>query len=208
VSDEGLLEVLSQAREHGYLGPGPVQTHLDHARGFGAAFVGASGAPPTTFCDLGTGGGVPGLVLAVLWPAAQGLLVEAMKRRASSLRDAVVTLGLDDRVQVAEGRAEELARDPAHRERFALVTARSFAEPAVTAEIATGFVEVGGSLVVSEPPHPDPDRWPAAPLEALGFAAASRMTGDNGSFAIIRKVSAASQDWPRGVGKPGKRPLW
>jgi 16S rRNA (guanine527-N7)-methyltransferase len=208
VSERDLLEVLNRAREYGYLGPGPIQTHLDHARGFGAAFVEWLGAPPAKFCDLGTGGGVPGLVLAILWPSCTGLLIESMQRRASSLRDAIVELGLGGRIEVAEVRAEELAHDPARREQFALVTARSFAEPAVTAEIATGFAEVGGALVVSEPPELDSRRWPAEGLEPLGFAEVERVTGESGTFAVIRKISAAPADRPRGVGKPGKRPLW
>ena len=48
-----------------------------------------------------------------------------------------------------------VGRPGPHREHFEVVTARSFAGPAVTAEIAAGFVAVGGVLVVSEPPDPD-----------------------------------------------------
>jgi 16S rRNA (guanine527-N7)-methyltransferase len=208
VSDEDLLEVLHRAREYGYLGPGPIETHIEHARGFGAAFVSRYGSPPRNFCDLGTGGGVPGLVLGVLWPEAQGLLVESMQRRAASLRQAIVDLNLVDRIRVAEGRAEEFAHELELRESFALVTARSFAEPAVTAEIAAGLVEVGGVLIVSEPPEPDSQRWPAEGLAELGFGEPARHVGDSGTFAVIPKSAPAPADRPRGVGKPAKRPLW
>lgn len=208
MSDRDLVEVLNRAREYGYLGPGPITTHLGHARGFGAAFMASFDARPESFCDLGTGGGVPGLVLAVLWPESKGLLVESMKRRAASLREAIGALGLGARIEVAEGRAEEFAHAPAFRERFELVTARSFAEPAVTAEIGSAFVAVGGTLIVSEPPDPDPRRWPTDGLAALGLAEATRITNASGTFAVIRKISPAPSDRPRGVGKPGKRPLW
>jgi 16S rRNA (guanine527-N7)-methyltransferase len=131
-----------------------------------------------------------------------------MKRRAASPRAAIGQLRLGDRIQVAEGRAEALARDPARREQFALVTARSFAGPAATAEIATGLVEVGGILVVSEPPEPLVERWPPASLSALGFAPAVRVGEASGTFAVIRKISPAPLERPRDIGKPGKRPLW
>ena len=208
MSDEDLLEVLRRAREYGYLGPGPIETHFEHALGFGAAFVSRYAAPPRNFCDLGTGGGVPGLVLGVLWPEAQGVLIESMQRRAASLRQALVDLNLGDRIRVAEGRAEEFAHEPGLRESFTLVTARSFAEPAVTAEIAAGLVEVGGVLIVSEPPEPDSRRWPADGLAELGFGEPDRFVADSGTFATIPKSSHAPADRPRGVGKPGKRPLW
>ena len=208
MSDEDLLEVLRRAREYGYLGPGPIETHLAHALGFGAAFVSRYGAPPRNFCDLGTGGGVPGLVLGVLWPEAQGLLVESMQRRAASLRQALLDLNLVDRIEVAEGRAEVFAHELGLRESFTLVTARSFAEPAVTAEIAAGLVEMGGALIVSEPPEPDSRRWPAGGLAELGFGEPDRHVGDSGTFAVIPKISPAPADRPRGVGKPAKRPLW
>jgi 16S rRNA (guanine527-N7)-methyltransferase len=208
VSDEDLLEILHRAREYGYLGPGPIKTHFEHALGFGAAFVSRHGAAPRNFCDLGTGGGVPGLVLGALWPEAEGLLVESMRRRAASLRQALVDLNLVDRIRVAEGRAEKFAHDREFRESFSLVTARSFAEPAVTAEIAAGLVEVGGTLIVSEPPEPDSRRWPADGLAELAFGEPDRYFGDSGTFAVIPKSSRAPADRPRGVGKPAKRPLW
>jgi 16S rRNA (guanine527-N7)-methyltransferase len=119
-----------------------------------------------------------------------------------------VDLNLVDRIRVAEGRAEEFAHEPGLRESFTLVTARSFAEPAVTAEIAAGLVEMGGALIVSEPPEPDSRRWPAGGLAELGFGEPDRNVGDSGTFAVIPKISPAPADRPRGVGKPTKRPLW
>ena len=47
----------SEARDHGFLGPGPVAAHLEHARGFAAAAIGGAGPLPGAFLDLGTGGG-------------------------------------------------------------------------------------------------------------------------------------------------------
>ena len=73
---------------------------------------------------------------------------------------------------VRTARAEDVAHEPDLREAADLVTARSFAAPAITAEIATGLVAPGGWVIVSEPPGSDPDRWPEADLAGFGFGPA------------------------------------
>ena len=81
-----------------------------------------------------------------------------------------------------------------------MVTARSFAEPAVTAEIAAGLVAVGGVLVVSEPPEPDdPAGGPRAGLADLGFAPPPGLSAATpGTFVVIEKVAATRRGTPAG----------
>jgi 16S rRNA (guanine527-N7)-methyltransferase len=203
-----LLEVLERAQSQGFLGPGDVAGHLDHARGFAEAAVSQLDTPPTGFADLGTGGGVPGLVLAVLWPDAEGTFVESSTRRCEALTAWVRGLDLEGRVRVVEGRAEVLAHDPGLRERFDLTTARSFARPCVTAEIASGFVRVGGLLVVSEPPEPADSRWPPGPLGELGLGPAVGVVARGAHYACIRKLRPAAPSQPRQGAGARKRPLW
>ena len=205
-----LLAVLTAARERGFLGPGDPAAHLHHAVVMARVAEGALGADlgPESFCDLGTGGGVPGLVMAVRWPASRCTMVESSRRRCESLRESVGLLGVDDRVEIIEARAEEVARDERWRERFPLVVARSFGVPPVTAEVAAGLVEVGGLLVVSEAPEGADDRWPAGELGLLGFAGAEIARQQGASFAVVRKTEKVADRWPRRVGIPAKRPLW
>ena len=159
-----LGDTLDRARTLGFLGPGPIDAHLQHAEGFGTVVEHVLGHVPSSLADLGSGGGVPGLVLAARWPACATTLVESNHRRAAHLRTAAAELGWSGRVEVIEDRAELVARRAECRERFEVVTARSFATPAATAEIAAGLVRLGGVLVVSDPPEPDPQRWPAEKL--------------------------------------------
>jgi 16S rRNA (guanine527-N7)-methyltransferase len=208
ISLEHLRETLEQARTAGFLGPGPVEPHIHHAQGFAAAVEAALGREPENFADLGTGGGVPGLVLGVQWPRARGVLVESGQRRCAWLREAVLQLDLEDRIDVLEERAEKIGHPGDWRERFDAVTARSFAGPAVTAEIAAGLVKVGGVLVVSEPPTPEPRRWPADELRNLGFDAADPVEFAQAHFAAVRKRHPAPEKFPRRVGQPSKHPLW
>jgi 16S rRNA (guanine527-N7)-methyltransferase len=161
--------------------------------------------------DLGSGGGLPGLVLARYRPELDLTLLEARQRACRFLRDAVAELGLAA-VVVVEARAEEAARDPELRERFDTVMARSFGPPAVTAECAVGFLVPGGRLVVSEPPIGDgpavpSPRWPAGGLDTLGLGPAVRGGEPGAGFVSLAKIRADDR-WPRRVGIPAKRPLW
>jgi 16S rRNA (guanine527-N7)-methyltransferase len=108
---------------------------------------------------------------------------------------------------VLEVRAEELAHLPEFRERFDLVTARSFASPPATAEIAAGFVAVGGTVLVSEPPGAS-DRWPVASLEQLGLGPPQFSSAHGAHYVCLRKIGATPIDLPRQRGRAVKRPLW
>lgn len=197
-----LLAVLEEARSWGFLGPGPVADHVAHAEAFAAAVS----LPPDRALDLGSGGGVPGLVLAGRWPTTRWVLLDSQERRTAFLAGAVARLGWQDRVQVVRARAEEAGRDPDLRARFDLVTARSFGPPAVTAECAAPFLRVGGHLLVSEPPEAV-DRWPAAGLAPLGLGFVGVETGRH-RMACLAQIEACPETYPRAVGRPAKRPLF
>lgn len=206
-----LAELLRESRRRGFLGPGPVEDHLDHAR----AFAVAAGVEPATALDLGAGGGLPGLVLAAeAWPECRWVFLDAMQKRTDFLREAVEALDLAERVRVLTVRAEEAGRDPGCREVHDLVVARSFGAPAVALECAAPLLATGGWLVVSEPPDgPAQDRWPAAGLDQLGCGPAEAVeVAARGSatrrFVRIAKVASVPDRYPRRVGVPTKRPLF
>jgi 16S rRNA (guanine527-N7)-methyltransferase len=152
-----VIPALHRSRQLGFLGPGPVEAHIDHAEALAQAA--ARQFDPTgggLVLDLGTGGGVPGLVLAGLWPDCRFVLLDANRRRTSFLAEVVRDLDWSDRVGVVCERAEVAGRDAGLRAAADLVVARSFAPPAVTAECAAPFLNVGGVLVVADPPATDP----------------------------------------------------
>jgi 16S rRNA (guanine527-N7)-methyltransferase len=97
--------------------------------------------------DLGSGGGFPGLPVALALPAARALLVESVGKKAAFLRAVVEAVGAGRRVAVAAVRAEELARDPAHRERWPVVTARAVASLDALVRLAFPLVRPGGRLI-------------------------------------------------------------
>jgi 16S rRNA (guanine527-N7)-methyltransferase len=198
-----LLDLLAFAREQHFLGPGDVEAHIDHSLAF-AALIPKS---PDRAVDLGSGAGVPGLVLALLWPASRWCLVDANVRRTVFLRQAIESLQLDDRVQVLTRRAEVVGRDLEWRGTADLVVARGFGAPAVVAECAAPLLRTSGALVVAEPPGGVPDRWPAAELELLGLVEAGRITTPV-ALQRLQQVAPCPDRYPRRVGVPSKRPLF
>lgn len=169
---------------------------------------------PRAVVDLGSGAGVPGLVLATRWKTSL-LLVDAHRRRAAFLTEAIRELGLTSRVEVAAVRAEELGRTAAKRGTFELVTARGFGRPAVVAECAAPLLAVAGRLVVSEPPPgvaQNADRWPSGGLGELGMASLGmreiRESGREYHFVIAVQELLCPSRFPRRVGIPAKRPLF
>ena len=198
-----LLDVLHQARDLGFLGPGPVDAHVSHAAGFAGVF---GDKAPARVADLGSGGGVPGLVLAGLWPTARFALIDANERRTAFLAEAVVALGLSERVSIVRERAEIVGHDEAHRGRYDAVVARGFGPPPVTAECAAPLLRVGGRLVVSEPPDGD-DRWDADGLAVLGMRALGVERAE-ARYQVVLQGELCAARYPRRVGIPAKRPLW
>jgi 16S rRNA (guanine527-N7)-methyltransferase len=145
---------------------------------------------------------VPGLILALRWPTSSWVLLDSAERRCRFLERAVDALGMASRVEIAQGRAEELGRDPQLRGFFGLVTARSFAPPAVTAECAAPFLEVGGRLLVSEPPSTS-HRWPDD-VAQVGLRVGARI----GNVQVLEQRELCPERFPRRTGLPAKRPLF
>jgi 16S rRNA (guanine527-N7)-methyltransferase len=203
-----LIEVLERARSVGFLGPGPVGDHIEHAARFGEALR-SVGSPVGRVADIGSGGGVPGLALLMADPDLEGVLIDAAQKRCSFLVWAVATLGLVDRVEVWCGRAETIAHEARARERFDAVVARGFGPPATTLECATGLVRPGGLVVISEPPRRR--RWPAGPLAELALAEAT-VAGPGPSptpgVAVFVRGAGLDERFPRSAKELQRHPLF
>ncbi len=199
--------MLARQRARGVLGPDDLGALRAHSRGFAAAR--AEEQPPRSMVDLGSGGGVPGLVLAAEeWTSTTITLVDASQRRCTFLELCIVDLVLAPRVSVLWGRAEEVGRDREQRGAHDLVVARSFGPPAVLAECAAPLLEVDGRLVVSEPPGAGGDRWDAEGLHRLGMVVEATVIVEGASYTRLRQVEACPTTYPRRPGVPTKRPLF
>lgn len=193
-----LSRVLGDAQRYGYLGQGAVADHVRHS----LAFM-VPDWPLGDVAELGSGGGVPGLVLARATDRSFSL-VERGAARAAFLRRAVQVLGLGERVAVVEADAHDVGRDPAHRGRYGVVVARGFAAPAITAECAAPLLREGGRLLVSEPPGGAGVRWDPAVLAKLGLVFVEVVDG----VAVLDQVRACPAPYPRRSQVAARRPLW
>lgn len=204
--DGGLIGLLVEAQEIGLVGPGPVRTHLEHALGFASVL---GGYPGGALLDLGSGAGLPGLVLAAEWPDSRWVLLDSRARSTEFLTRAVERLGMRHRVTVVAARAEVVAHDPTYRGAMRVVTARSVAQPAVVAECAAGFLVEGGTLVVSEPPYPGLPRWDTSGLARLGMGPARLVSAsEQFHFSVVDQRFLCPERYPRRTGVPARRPLF
>jgi hypothetical protein len=203
-----LFDVLEAAQRNGLLGAAPIADHVSHADGFVEA--GGDGAfDDAVVLDLGSGAGIPGLVVAARCPSARLTLLDGRTQRAEFLRAAVARLAWESRVTVIGSRAELAGRDPAFRAAFDIVVARGFAPPAVTAECAAPFLHQGGRLIVSEPPDAasTPSRWNIEVCARLGLGAPTIEQAPR-SYAVLLQEALCPELYPRRVGIPSKRPLF
>lgn len=151
-----LIETLRQAQRFGFFGERPIEDAVEHSMDFVRPIPTlAAGA---RVVDLGSGGGLPGLVIAEQLPHTFILLIDRREKRADFLQQAVSRLGWSH-VTVRCGDAGSLMREvrQGQEQRFDLVTARGFGPPDVTLRCAASLRAPTGQIVISEPPTGD--RW-------------------------------------------------
>jgi 16S rRNA (guanine527-N7)-methyltransferase len=196
-----LGEILEASQRLGFLGPGPLEAQIDRSLAFALL-----SDPPEQALDLGSGGGLPGLVLALLWPRTRWTLLDGSVKRASFLRQVIADRGLSESIAVAAERAELAGRGPLRGSQD-LVVARGFGPAAVAAECAAPFLRPGGHLAVAEPPGGAPTRWPADQLATLGLRPVRSLT-EPVALQLLEQVEPCPDRYPRRVGIPLKRPLF
>ncbi|MBI1336123.1 MAG: 16S rRNA (guanine(527)-N(7))-methyltransferase RsmG [Phycisphaera sp.] len=107
--------------------------------------------PGAAVIDIGSGGGLPAIPLAVLLPGVRVTMVEATGKKADYLRSAIEHLGLKN-ADVLNGRAEKLAHDPRHRESYDMATCRALGPMRELLEYTVPFLAVGGVLLAMKGP--------------------------------------------------------
>jgi len=168
-------------------------------------------AGPRRALDLGTGGGVPGLLLALARSSVAWTLVDSVGKKVEAVRSFVEQLGISNVIARAE-RAEALGRGDL-RETQDLVTARACASLPVLAEYALPMVRPGGSLLAW--------KGPITEAELAAGAAASRLLGGGAPevhptglsalgdhrFVLVPKVAITPGRYPRRPGEPTRHPM-
>jgi 16S rRNA (guanine527-N7)-methyltransferase len=174
--------------------------------------------PPITdidfrLIDVGTGAGIPGIPLKIVFPHIRLVLLDSAAKKAAFLHHINHKLGLDN-VDIIVGRAEEIAHDGQYRERFDIVLSRGVAPLATLVELTLPFCVIGGSFIAQKKGIIDPEISQADKAISLlgGRLREVRMVNleefaDKRQLLIIDKVSPTPPQYPRRPGVPKKRPL-
>ncbi len=149
---------------------------------------------PGAIVDVGSGGGSPGIPLAVALPERSFTLLEAERRKCEFLRETAREL---PNVEVVWGRAEEQPTD-----RFGIALAKALAKPPTAAELCLPLVAEGGAAIlwVGE----TADRGAVA---AVATRLAAELEYDDRGLLLLRKTGPTPAGFPRRSGMAKKRPL-
>ena len=163
--------------------------------------------------DIGTGAGIPGIPMKIVFPQIHLVLLEATAKKASFLSHIVKKLGLSD-VEIEVGRAEDIAHEDRYREQFTIALARGVAELAALAELTLPFCTIGGLVIAHKRGEIQQELSRAEKaIDILGgkLKEVRPVTltefPDNRSLVVIEKVSHTPDKYPRRAGMPAKRPL-
>ncbi len=168
---------------------------------------------PLTILDLGTGGGFPLLPLSLALPDADCHGIDATTKKIDAVARIAEALNLQN-VTLHAGRAEELGRDPALRERCDIVTARAVAPLATLLEYAAPFLAVGGVCVFWKSTRTaEEERGALRAMELLSLRPlpphAYVLPGKWGERRLLlyEKTAPTDERYPRAVGVAKKTPL-
>lgn len=158
--------------------------------------------------DVGSGGGVPGLPLAIVLPSLGFTLLEPTGKKAAFLREAAGTLGLKN-VTVVSDRAEKLGQDKArHREKHGAVLSRAVANLNVLAELTIPLCRQGGVILAIKGAKADEEvRDAARVIGLLGARHVDTHTTPTGRIIVLEKASKTPNLYPRRDGEPKRDPL-
>ena len=163
--------------------------------------------------DVGTGGGFPGIPLAVYSPEKHFTLLDSLNKRLKIIGELSSELGITN-IDLLHARAEDAARDPKHREKYDLCVSRAVSNLSTLAEYCLPFIRKGGYLMAYKGPDCEAELKDA--FEALkilgGKAVEIRDTsmaeyGLEHKILVIEKVKNTPKAYPRQAGKPAKAPL-
>lgn len=180
--------------------------HLEDSLAVGEEF---SKAPEGLYADLGTGGGFPGVPLA-LASGRKTMLVDSVKKKMATVNQILSEMNLDNSVTTYDGRIEELSQE--QPETFSVVTARALTALPSLLELSSPLLEQGGLLIALK--SKEEDEFDNPTLEhKLGLRKVSQRSyylSDGITFRtvyVFEKYKQPEVKLPRRVGMAQKKPF-
>lgn len=163
--------------------------------------------------DVGTGGGFPGVPLAIAFPEKKFTLIDSLNKRVKIINDLCSKLGIKN-VKAIHGRAEELGRQNNLRESFDLCISRAVANMSTLSEYCLPFVKIGGTFIAYKGPNCREEIENAElAMEKLGGEVYGVFYNELEGFEFdhvlvyIDKINSTPKKFPRKAGTPAKEPL-
>lgn len=167
--------------------------------------------PPTSILsvvDVGSGGGVPAIPLAIVMPDVRFTLVEATGKKVEFLQAAIRDLGLAN-ARVVQSRAEELGQQhKEHREKYDAAIARALGHLAVVVELCGPLVRPHGIVVAvkgAKAPQEVEESHKAFGL--IGVRHVETLDTPTGKLVLLEKTTRTPRTYPRRDGEPSRVPL-
>jgi 16S rRNA (guanine527-N7)-methyltransferase len=163
---------------------------------------------PLSVADLGSGGGVPALPLAIVLPDVRFTLIEATGKKVEFLDRTIAALGLTN-ARVLQSRAEAIGQDhKVHRERYDAAIARALGHLAIVAELAAPLVRPGGAVIAVKGAKADQELAESAKAFGLvGLRHVQTTDTPTGKLVILEKTIRTPRVYPRRDGEPARVPL-
>jgi len=167
---------------------------------------------PSRVLDIGSGAGLPGVPLKILYPGIGLTLVDSVHKKAAFLHHLIDVLGFEG-VEVIAERSEKLAHDERYRQRFDVVLSRGVARLATLAELALPFCSLGGAFIAMKKGEIGEEVSAAAnAIDVLGgrlreVKRVSLGEIEKRALVVVDKINHTPQRYPRRPGIPQKRPL-
>jgi 16S rRNA (guanine527-N7)-methyltransferase len=163
--------------------------------------------------DVGSGAGLPGIPLKIVWPQIRLTLLESVGKKTTFLSHLVNKLSLES-VEVITGRAEEVAHLSSCREQFDVTVSRGVAGMATLSELCLPFCRIAGIFIAQK--KGDINQEVTQAERAITLMGGRLLCvkpvdlpdlADNRCLVVVEKVSITPSNYPRRPGMPGKRPL-
>ena len=179
-----------------------------HDPGSDPSWLRGSVAQSLSLVDIGSGGGVPAIPLAIVMPDVRFTLVEATKRKVEFLRHAAKTLKLKN-VEILLARAEALGQDhKGHREKYDAAMARALGHLAIVCELCGPLVKPRGVVIAVKGAKADQELEESKKaLGEIGLRHAQTLETPTGKLVLLEKTIRTPRMYPRRDGEPARVPI-
>lgn len=167
--------------------------------------------PGNRVMDLGTGGGFPGVPLAIVYPQTDFILADSLNKRLKVIDELCGEIGISN-VSTVHGRAEDLGHNQEYRETFDYCVSRAVANLSTLCEYCLPMVKPGGYFIAYKTGTAEEEIKNAEKaIKILGGGKAEIISSDHENvdhcFVKIKKLQNTARQYPRKAGTPSKQPL-